>query len=340
MTDVAPLPDDAAAFLTECVGEGWTARALAGDASVRRYFRVTLPDRTTRVLAYYPAEVRAQLRTFLDAYHAVAPCGRIPEVLHYSDDAVLQRDVGDRTLFDLLHEDREEGVRLYREAIDALIDFQRADAGAVNPAFTADFFANELEMTREFYVDKLMGVPPEASARLVPLFRRLATNIARHPYVLCHRDYHGQNIHTINDSLFIIDYQDLRRGPDTYDMASLLRDRGVARILGEATEMELVDYYGARRGADPGLRLRYFETLLQRSIKILGTFSKMPILRGQLHYLDFIEPTLESVRRCIDELRDFEELRRDFPLDLSLDVARERVKGLLHGSTSNHAAAR
>src|SRR6059058_1853706 len=39
MTDVSPLPDDAAAFLTECVGEGWTARALAGDASVRRYFQ-------------------------------------------------------------------------------------------------------------------------------------------------------------------------------------------------------------------------------------------------------------------------------------------------------------
>src|SRR5436190_16094673 len=132
MTDVPPLPDDAAAFLTECVGEGWTARALAGDVSVRRYFRVTLPDRTTRVLAYYPPEVRAQLRTFLEAYHAVWPRGRIPEVLRYSDAAVLQRDVGDRTLYDLLHEDRPEGVRLYRAAVDALIESQRVDAGAAN----------------------------------------------------------------------------------------------------------------------------------------------------------------------------------------------------------------
>jgi aminoglycoside/choline kinase family phosphotransferase len=339
MTDASPLPDDAAAFLTECVGEGWTARALAGDASVRRYFRVTLPDQTTRVLAYYPPEVRAQLRTFLEAYHAVAPCGRIPEVLRYSDDAVLQRDVGDRTLFDLLHDDREEGVRLYRAAVDALIEFQRADASAVNPPFDAPFFFNELEMTREFYVEKVMGVPPEASARLVPVFHRLADNIARHPYTLCHRDYHGQNIHIAEGALFLIDYQDLRQGPDTYDMASLLRDRGVARILGEATEMELLDYYGALRRADPGLRLRYFETLLQRSIKILGTWSKMPIVRGRLHYLEFIEPALEGVRRAIAELHDFEELRRDFPLEFSLDAARERVKGLLHGSTSNHAAA-
>jgi aminoglycoside/choline kinase family phosphotransferase len=340
MTDVPPLPDDAAAFLTECVGEGWTARALAGDASVRRYFRVTLPDRSTRVLAYYPLEVRAQLGTFLDAYHAVAPHGRVPEVLRYSDAAVLQRDVGDRTLFDLLHDDREEGVRLYREAIDALVAFQRATPGSINPPFSAEFFAGELEMTRQFYVEKVMGVSPEASARLVPIFRRLAANTARHPYTLCHRDYHGQNIHVVDGTLFLIDYQDLRQGPDTYDLASLLRDRGVARLLGEATEMELLDYYGALRGADPGLPLRYFETLLQRSIKILGTWSKMPIVRGRLHYLEFIEPALEGVRRAIGELHDFEELRRDFPLDFSLDAARERVKGLLHGSTPNHAASR
>jgi len=340
MPDAPPLPDDAAAFLTECVGEGWTARALAGDASVRRYFRVTLADGSTRMLAYYPSEVRAQLATFLDAYRAVSPHGRVPEVLRHSEAAVLQRDVGDRTLFDLLHEDREEGVRLYRDAIGALVAFQRASAGSINPAFSAEFFLRELEMTREFYVEKLMGVPPEASPRLVPVFRRLADNISRHPYTLCHRDYHGQNIHVVDGALFLIDYQDLRQGPDTYDLASLLRDRGVARILGETTERELLDDYGRLRNADPGLRLRYFETLLQRSIKILGTYSRTPILRGRLHYLDFIEPTLESIRRAIDELHDFEELRRDFPLDFSLDAARERVKGLLHGSTPNHAAAR
>jgi len=334
-----PLPDDAAAFLTECVGEGWTARPLFGDASVRRYFRVTLADGTTQMLAYYPAEVRPQLRTFLDAYRAVAPCGRIPEVLHSSEMAVLQRDVGDRTIFDLLHEDREEGVRRYREAIDALVAFQGATVGDINPPFTAEFFAGELAMTREFYVEKLMGVPAEAGARLEPTFRRLAKNVSRHPYVLCHRDYHGQNIHVLHDTVYVIDYQDLRRGPDTYDLCSLLRDRGVARLLGDQTEMELVDYYASLRNADPGLRLRYFETLLERSLKILGTFSKQPIVRGRMHYLEFIEPTLESVRRCLDELPEFDDLRRDFPLDFSLDAARERVKGLLHGSTPDHAAA-
>jgi len=338
MTDSA-LPDDAAAFLTRSVGEGWTVRPLAGDASVRRYFRVVLPDDSTRMLAWYPEEVRSQLRRFLDAYHAMIPHGRIPEVFHFSDTAVLQNDVGDRTLYDLLHDDREEGIRLYRHAVDALAEFQCASAEEINPPFTEAFFFDELEMTRQFYVETLMGVSPDASAALVPLFRTLADNVARHPYVLCHRDYHGQNIHVYKDALYVIDYQDLRMGPDTYDLAALLRDRGVERVLGDENEIDLVDYYARLRG-DDSVRSRYFETLLQRSLKILGTFSKQPIARGKLHYLEFIPATIESVERCLRELPEMAGLRQIFPLHFDLGAATERVKGILDGSTQDHAAAR
>ncbi len=320
------LPEEAAAFLRECLGDAWSVEPLPGDASVRRYFRVKLHDGSTQMLAYYPREVRAQLGQFLNAYQAALPHGRVPEVLRHSDAAVLQIDVGDQTLFDLLHRDREQGVRFYRQAIEALVAFQRATTAEVNPPFSSDFFFNELEMTRTFYVEALMGVSKEAGRGLVLVFRRLTDKLSRHPYRLCHRDYHGQNIHILRDTIYIIDYQDMRMGPDTYDMASLLRDRGVARILGEDTEMELLSYYGECRTGG-GLRTRYFETLLQRSLKILGTFSRQPIERGRLHYLDFIPPTIESVERCLQELPEFEELARTFPLHFSLQQARERVKG-------------
>ncbi|PYQ48933.1 MAG: hypothetical protein DMF59_14710 [Acidobacteria bacterium] len=328
------LPDEAAAFLRECCGDQWTVEPLPGDASVRRYYRIRFPDGSSQMLAYYPREVRAQLEQFLDAYHAILEHGSVPKMLHHSDAAVLQFDAGDETLFDLLHRDRERGVLLYRQAIDALVTFQRTGEVTVNPPFASDFFFKELEMTREFYVDKLMGAGE--SRHLVPIFRKLTDKIQQHPYVLCHRDYHGQNIHILNNTLFIIDYQDLRMGPDTYDMASLLRDRGVARILGETTEIELLDYYA--RGEN--LRSRYFETLLQRSIKIIGTFSRQPIERARIHYLDFIPPTLESVERCLEELPEFAELAQIFPLQFSLDEARRRVKGMIDASAQDHAASR
>ncbi len=326
MTTSAGLPAEAAAFVNESLGERWTAQPLAGDASVRAYFRITTPDRGTYVLAYYPEELRGQLRRFLEAYRAVAPHGRVPEVLRHSESAVMQKDVGDQTLFDLLHRDREEGIRRYRDAVDLLVAFQRASAGEINPPFTAGFFHGELDMSREYYVQKLMAVPEATADRLEPLFRKLGECLARHPYTLCHRDFHGQNIHIKNSTLYLIDYQDLRHGPDTYDMASLLRDRGVARIIGDETEIELVEYYARSSAAPPGVRQRYFETLLQRSIKILGTFARQPIARGRMHYLEFIPPTLESICRCLDELPDFAALEDLLPMDFSLDKARVRAE--------------
>jgi N-acetylmuramate 1-kinase len=293
------LPEEAAAFLREVAGEDWTVEPLAGDASVRAYYRIRKPDGSSVMLTWYPPELREQLRRFIRVYEELAPHAPLPNVIGSSDAAMLQRDVGDRTLYDVLHDDREEGVRLYRKAVDVLIGLQQArPATELLPPFTAQFFFDELEMAREFYVEKLKGLD---GAPLVPMLRKIAENIASHPYVLCHRDYHGQNIHVVNDELFVIDYQDLRMGPDTYDLASLLRDRGVARIIGRDTELELVDYYGR-----PGQR--YFETLLQRSIKILGTFARQVIVRGRTHYLDFIPPALESIGRCLEELPEFRKL--------------------------------
>ena len=320
------LPAETVPYVDQWLGPGWTASPLAGDASVRAYYRLTAGDGTSYILAYYPEEVRPQLARFLGAYEAVSPHGRVPGVLHHCEMAVLQRDVGDVTLFDVLHQDRAEGLRLYRGALELLVAFQQAPDGGLNAPFSAEFFLGELQMAREFYVELLMqrdGAPLES------ILKELCENVAKHPYVLCHRDFHGQNLHLIDDQIYLIDYQDLRMGPDTYDVASLLRDRGVGRILGDDTEQELLAYYAALAGLAGNVRVRYFETLLQRSIKILGTFSKQPITRGRMHYLDFIPATLESIGRCLDELPAYGPLRDMFPLHFDLEAARERARELM-----------
>lgn len=319
------LPEAAATWLTRWLGPGWTARPLAGDASVRAYYRIAAPDGQSHMLAYYPEEVRHQLARFLGAYDVLHPHVRIPSVTEHAEMVVLQHDVGDRTLFDVLHDDREQGIRLYRDALDLLTAFQKAGQCELNAPFTAEFFFNELKMARDFFVQRLMGFD---GAALEEVLKTICENVASHPYVLCHRDFHGQNLHVVNDVLYLIDYQDLRMGPDTYDAASLLRDRGVARILGDDAELELLDHYATAAGMTGDVRRRYFETLLQRSIKILGTFSAQPILRGRMHYLDFIPATLDSIRRCLEELPEYAALRDMFPLAFDLDAARQRAREL------------
>ena len=351
MTIPTPLPAEAAEALQEWLGTNWTATALTGDASVRVYYRIRRYAGETFVLAFYPEEARGELARYLKAYRAVSKEAYVPRLIESNEFATLQQDVGDRTLLAVLQEDVHEGVTWYRKAVTLLAYFQRTGEVDVNPQFTAAFFANELAMTRTFYVEQLMGVPHERAAELEPHFTKLCENIARHPYVLCHRDYHGQNIHIFNDKLYLLDFQDLRMGPDTYDLASLLRDRGVARLFGDETELALVDYYAEWRAVGfPGrsplptgerrsMRRRYFETLLQRSIKILGTFSRQPIARGRMWYLDFIPPTIESIRRCLAELPEYRHLEVLLPMDFDVERARARAERIHHGQTQDHAPA-
>jgi aminoglycoside/choline kinase family phosphotransferase len=293
---------------------------LRGDASVRAYFRLSLNSGEQYMLAYYPPELREQARRFLRAHEAISAHVRVPAIVRHCPFAIGQEDVGDFTLFDLLHQDREKGIQRYQEAVSMLVEFQRSDpaAATLNAPFDAATFGAELQMTLEYYVLQLMGAPPSVETALIEMFNNLSHKVAHHPYVLTHRDYHGQNIHIINDTLYMIDYQDLRMGPDTYDLASLLRDRGVARILGRDAEDRLIEHYALLAGAGSGLRQRYFETLLQRSIKILGTFARQAITRGRKHYLEFIPPTLESIRVAVSELPAYSSLLDVFPLDYSL----------------------
>lgn len=319
----ADVPGEVTDFLRNVLGDDWTIEALHGDASVRRYFRVRT-RRESYIVGYYPEAVRESLERFLRAHDALSGGRRVPPIIQHAAAVVLQHDVGDRTLFDILRSDREAAIPLYREAIALLVEFQNAahPAREINPPFDARKFEDELRMTGEFYVERLCGT--EFRPELERIFSTIAADLVTHPYVLCHRDYHGENIHVVNGELYVIDFQDLRMGPDTYDLASLLRDRGAGSILGEALERDLLQEYAARIGAGPEIESRYFRNLLQRSIKAIGTFAKQAVTRGRLHYLDYITPTLEAVDLSIRNLPEYGELRKLFPM--SFDPASVREK--------------
>ena len=78
-------------------------------------------------------------------------------------------------------------------------------------------------------------------------FGEMIEELASEPRVLCHRDYHSRNLMYHQERLYIIDFQDARMGPDTYDLASLLRDAYVD--LPEQTVNDLLTYFLALKGA-------------------------------------------------------------------------------------------
>ncbi len=314
--DSTALPSEAEMLLREWLGDQWSAEPLTGDASARRYFRLTGPGGEQTILAWYPPSLEGQADLFVRAWNSIREYAPVPRIHRASSRAVLQQDIGNITLTETAAADPARGARLYGRAVDLLIDLQKApaEAATIHPPFDRSKFRDELQMTVDFYVDQLLGRIGTGREELNRLFDALAERLTTHPYVLCHRDYHGENIHVFNDSLFVIDFQDMRMGPDTYDLASLIRDRGMVGVLGLDLERELLERYASAVGAGAEIWTRYRETLLQRSIKTVGTFARQAIVRGRRHYLDYIPPALESVRFALEGLTEFEELGEVFPL--------------------------
>ena len=115
--------------------------------------------------------------------------------------------------------------------------------------------------------------------------------------MLCHRDYHSRNLMWRDERLCIIDFQDARLGPDTYDLASLLRDSYVD--LPEQVVDELIAYFLALQGRSAEsaeFRRRFDLMALQRNLKALGTFGYQTTARRNPVYIQYIPRTLNYVR--------------------------------------------
>ena len=123
---------------------------------------------------------------------------------------------------------------LYRQAVAFIDMFQRRGRELATPEYLPYGIAFDVEK-----LDVGDGLLHQALPRGLPRRRvrrarargaargaaaRIVDELAAEPRVLCHRDYHSRNLMWRDGRLSIIDFQDARLGPDTYDLASLLRD--------------------------------------------------------------------------------------------------------------------
>jgi aminoglycoside/choline kinase family phosphotransferase len=110
--------------------------------------------------------------------------------------------------------------------------------------------------------------------------------------------------------LYVIDFQDARMGPDTYDLVSLLRDSYMD--LTEQTVADLIAYFLALKGVtgiDLEFRRRFDLMALQRNLKALGTFGYQTTARRNPVYIQYIPRTLRYVSRNLEQNPRFGRLR-------------------------------
>jgi aminoglycoside/choline kinase family phosphotransferase len=116
--------------------------------------------------------------------------------------------------------------------------------------------------------------------------------------------------------LHVIDFQDARMGPDTYDLASLLRD-SYMDFADDQVEDLIAAFLAVKGRAVPAdgaaraeFRRRFDLMALQRNLKALGTFGFQAAVRSNPVYIQYIPRTLSYARSQLVSYPRFERLHR------------------------------
>ena len=279
---------------------GWgdaTHAPLAGDASTRRYARLTRGGETAVLMDDPPPG------------HSVAAFVRIARLLRgigYSAPEVLAadegqgfallEDLGDDSFSALLAGPEAAALEhsLYEAATDLLIDLHRQPVPPGLRRYDADWMLDDAGL----FLESLAGDTPcaDMAADFEAAWRDPLEEAAAGPQVLCLRDFHAGNLMWLpargegSDGrgfrrVGLLDFQDTRAGPAAYDLVSLLQD--ARRDLGSGLEAAMIArYLQASLGPDDEtFRAAYAILGAQRAVRIIGVFHRLARRDGKPAYL-------------------------------------------------------
>lgn len=238
--------------------KNFTLAPASADASFRRYFRATFPDRSLIVMDAPPQH--EDCRPFLHIAQLFEAAGtHVPHV--YAQDLeqgfLLLSDLGNTTYLQALN--AGNAPRLYGAATDALIKIQLASRENELLPYNEALLLREMQLFPEWYIARHLNVTltDKQHAKLKEVFVRIIANNLAQPRVYVHRDYHSRNLMVSEPNPGILDFQDAVYGPITYDLASLFKD---AYIRWE--EAEIIDWL-----------IRYWEKARKAGLPVAKDFS-------------------------------------------------------------------
>ncbi len=283
---------------------GFEQTALTAEASHRQFsrlrFSAATPGVTSLILMESPPALERN-----DAFVQLALAMRqaqipVPSVLaaQMRQGWMLLSDVGGDDLFCAYQgPDKDNALAA---AISLLPKIQALRSPALVD-YSPELVRSELSIFSEWFVQQLLGAG-DLPHNLAPVWVELERNFASQPKVGVHLDYHCRNLlFSPGQGLGVVDFQDARLGPYSYDLASLLRDCYYRLPEPEVNRWQATFVEQLNAAATPASRtpvsLQQFSqqmdlTALQRQLKAIGIFARLWLRDNKTTHLQHIAPTL------------------------------------------------
>ncbi|WP_303784411.1 aminoglycoside phosphotransferase family protein [Azovibrio restrictus] len=283
----------------------------SADASFRRYFRLSLPDGSTRILMDAPPD-KEDCRPFVQVAGLLAEAGihgPKVEIEDLENGFLVLTDLGRIGYLAALNAEPALADILMRPVLDVLVRWQLASRPDVLPPYDEALLRREMNLFPEWYIGRHLGRELHGKQRqtLENVFRLLVDSALAQPRVFVHRDFMPRNLMVVESEAQltpgVLDFQDAVYGPITYDVVSLFRDAFIS--WEEEQEIDWVVRYwekardaGLPVHADFGEFWQAYEWMgLQRHLKVLGIFCRLKYRDGKENYITDLPRFLGYARK-------------------------------------------
>ena len=308
----------------------------AADADFRRYFRAAFADGKTVICMDAPPD-KMSVAPYLKVQKLFNMLN-VPQVLHVDETQgfMVLNDLGSTTFLTAMQQ--EQGAEAHKvlllEAIDELVELQKASRAGELPDYDRDIMLREINLFPEWFVAKELG--RELNFKQRQLWQQtidtLLPPLLAQPQVYVHRDFIVRNLMLTTGRPGVLDFQDALYGPISYDLVSLLRDAFIE--WEEEFVLDLViRYWEKARAAELPVPAafdefyRWFEWMgVQRHLKVAGIFARLYYRDGKDKYRPEIPRFLNYLRRTSRRYTELA-LAYDYFVQQQVDVAILRAVG-------------
>lgn len=301
---------------------GWSRHALTGDASQRRYERLTGPAGQTAILMDANPDTCGTQRPFVMLARHLLELGLCAPEPHIFDEGLgllILSDLGPVDFASHVKAAPDDELRLYETAVDAIKRIQSAPGPEGLIKMTPDIGVDMVDLAFDWAArDASVELKDSLKAEL----HRLLCQHDSGGYALSLRDFHAENLiwrarETGLNRVGLLDFQDAFLAHPVYDLVSLVRD--VRRDV----SADLLDPLLTRfdHGQSPEQTRSAFHTIaVQRNLRILGVFYRLAH-QGKSSYLSLVPRVWAHIKQdlAFPEMKDLAPLveRAFSPLDRS-----------------------
>lgn len=313
-------------------------QTLTPDASARRYYRIATAKspQETLIISLYPSPFNPNDNSFLDVTRLFEQAGLpVPKIIDAAgtEGIILQEDLGDVSLATWLSDAEERGdtagaEEMLHRSLELIARIQSATMLAYTMNSVASrlaFDEDKLSWELNYFFDHFFGsyrqhkFDPEEEEAIKRDLQEIAAELSARPRALTHRDYHAMNLMVdASGELRIIDHQDARMGPVTYDLVPLLVERRLQPVDETWVEEQQDLFLGLHEKSclpkiETGdLRYEFHLMTVQRQLKAMGTFSYQTAVVGRgVVYEKYIVPAAATVLHAIGKpgMKEYPALR-------------------------------